>query len=161
MNSASWNEQYDGALSPHLLGPGVHPAVATSVIITLCAIPFCNITNSFSRLRLYCVTLFPDIWTLRLIYNGRPHCSAPAQCLQPVRVARPWHSRTLLPRRTPLLRHCTLTLWWDQCLRRIQKMRTKRSQMSSWRRRRHGPCRRHPAALTAPTRWDSNILTVP
>lgn len=84
-----------------------------------------------------------------------------AQFSQPVRVAQPWHSRTVLPRRARLSRRCTLTSWWDRCRRRTLRMRSKGSPTCSWRRRRPGRCRHPPGARTAPLRWGSTTSTAP
>ncbi len=81
------------------------------------------------------------------------------QYSQPVRVAQPWHNRTVLLRRLLLLRLCTPTLWWDQYQRRIQKMKPKGSPTCSWRKRRIGPCHHPLVAQTAPMKWDLTTLT--
>lgn len=123
---------------------------------------FCNMTNSITcQPRQSCVTLYPDVWTLCLLYNCCCHCCVSCQYLRPVRVARPWHSRTVLPRRTPLLRRCTLTSWWDQCRRRTQRMKSKGSLTCSWRKRRLAPCHHPPVAQTAPMKWDLTTLMAP
>lgn len=132
---------------------------------------FCNLVNRAAHgwPRVHHVTLYPDIWTCAsyrstayLAYNCLVHLCVPRQRSQPVRV-QPWHNRKELQRRSllppPLLPRCTRASSWGPCRKRTPRMRTKGRGTSSWMRRTTGPCRRPPAARTAPMRWVSITLT--
>lgn len=135
---------------------------------------FCNLVNRAAHgwRRVHHVTLYPDIWTFAsyrstayLAYNCLVHLCVPRQRSQPVRV-QPWHNRKELQRRSllppPLLprcTRCTRASSWGPCRKRTPRMRTKGRGTSSWMRRTTGPCRRPPAARTAPMRWVSITLT--
>lgn len=140
--------------------PSVAISVALSRYLSLCN-PLLQYDKqhhvSAKAILCYCTLIFG----LCLLYNCCCHCCVSCQYLQPVRVAQPWHSRMVLPRRTLLLGHCPLTSLWDQCQRRTQRMKSQGSLTCSWRKRRLGPCPRPPVAQTAPMKWDLTTLMAP